>query len=158
HAPDYEFRDLVYGEREAVRILGGRIELFAAERARVVNAPRDLPVVAGQGLHHLLRDRLDDLVRGDALRVAFALPSRQDWYEFRVRAVRSPDPSVVRLRVDLASWVLRLLAPSLEVDYDLETRRLLRYRGVSNLPGPGGAPRTVEIRYAHPEETRAPAY
>jgi hypothetical protein len=55
---------------------------------------------------------------------------------------------VVRVRAEFSSWVLRLVAPSLDVDYDAATGKLLRYRGISNLDFGGENP-AVEITYAH---------
>jgi hypothetical protein len=51
---------------------------------------------------------------------------------------RAPEP---------ASFLLRLLAPAIEAEYERSTGRLLRYRGVSNLAGPDGETLQVDIRY-----------
>jgi hypothetical protein len=58
----------------------------------------------------------------------------------------------VRVRVEIDSWVLRLFAGSLDVEYDRASRRLLRYRGLSNLTDARGDNPEVEITYAYPEE------
>ena len=95
-----------------------------------------------------MRARLDTLRAGQRLTVAFAIPSRQEAFEFRVQALPLEDAGdVVRVRVEVASWLLRLLAPHMDCDYDPATRRLLRYRGPSNLEGEGGAHPDVEITY-----------
>jgi hypothetical protein len=52
-----------------------------------------------------------------------------------------------------AEGLLRLLAPRLEVDYDLATHRLLRYSGLSNLEGPAGKSEQVVIRYRYGAES-----
>ena len=59
--------------------------------------------------------------------------------------------------MEFSSWILRLLAPTLEVDYDRATRRLLRYRGPSNLADASGNNPEVEIAYTYLEEAGAPA-
>jgi hypothetical protein len=48
---------------------------------------------------------------------------------------------------EAASFLLRLLAPAIEAEYERSTGRLLRYRGVSNLAGPDGETLQVDIRY-----------
>jgi hypothetical protein len=53
----------------------------------------------------------------------------------------------VRVRVEPASLLLRLLAPRIVAEYDRATGRLIRYRGVSNLAGPDGDVQEVEIAY-----------
>jgi hypothetical protein len=149
-APSYRFEDRRTGRVETVETGPEGAALEAGGR-RVVMArptPGRPPLVGGQGLDRLVRARLDELRSGERLTVAFAIPARHDTFEFRVRALpsaRAGEP--VRLRVEVASWLLRLVAPSMDCDYDPETRRLLRYRGPSNLEGPDGARWDVEITY-----------
>jgi hypothetical protein len=95
---------------------------------------------------------LGQLAKGP-MTVRFAIPSRLDTYEFRVRRVESPSQSVVRVRVDMDDWLVRLLAPDIEVDYERKTGRLLRYRGVSNLDTVDGDTQKVVIRYSYPDST-----
>jgi hypothetical protein len=120
-------------------------------RSIVPRLPAPSPrLVTGQGLDRLVRDHLDGLRAGERLVVAFAIPSRHDTFEFRLRlAPGQPSDASVQVRLEAASWVLRLLAPSMDVEYDRATRRLLRYRGPSNLPDEGDEHPEVEITYAY---------
>ena len=146
-APSYTFRDLRTGAEEEVRVEEGELRLTAGGRVRAL--PRPAQLATGQGLDRLVRARLPALVAGEVLRVVYAVPSRHDTYAFRVRAVGEGGPTV-RVRVELASLVLRLLAPDMEVEYGRDTGRLLRYRGASNLAFGGKNPE-VEITYSYPE-------
>lgn len=156
-APSYVFEDLRGAPVEAVARTPGGLELRAGDRTRRIAGARDPArrLVAGQGLDRLVRARLPEVAGGTRLELTYAIPSRLDTYDLRVRALDGGGPTV-RVRAEFSSWVLRLLAPSLEVEYDRETRRLLRYRGVSNLTFDGTNPE-VEINYAYPpeEEPRA---
>jgi hypothetical protein len=149
-APSYRFEDRRTGRVEAVETGPVGATLEAGGRRVTLPRPRpgQPPLVGGQGLDQLVRARLDALRGGERLTVAFAIPSRLDAFEFRVQA-RPPEGTgeVVRVRVEVASWLLRLLAPHMDCDYDPATRRLLRYRGPSNLEGEGGAHPDVEITY-----------
>ncbi|HEY6098862.1 MAG TPA: acyl-CoA desaturase [Anaeromyxobacter sp.] len=146
-APSYTFDDFRTGEIEAVSVADREVRLEARGRSRTVARPARL--ATGQGLDRLVRDRLAALARGDSLRVDYAVPGRLATYEFRIQA-RGADGDRVRVRVELASFLLRLVAPELDVEYDRESGRLLRYRGASNLSfGDGDNPR-VEITYAYP--------
>ena len=146
-APSYTFSDLRTGATEAVSVGKREVRLVARGRSRTLARPAHL--ATGQGLDQLVRDRLAALARGETLRVDYAIPSRLDTYEFRVR-VRRADGDRVRVRVELASFLLRLVAPELDVEYDRDSGRLLRYRGASNLSfGEGDNPQ-VEITYAYP--------
>jgi hypothetical protein len=55
----------------------------------------------------------------------------------------------VRVLFEPTSFVLRLLAPSLQGEYDRSTGRLVRYVGVSNVAGEDGTPQRVEISYSY---------
>jgi stearoyl-CoA desaturase (delta-9 desaturase) len=146
-APSYTFDDLRTGATEAVSVGQREVRLEARGRSRTLARPAHL--ATGQGLDQLVRERLAALARGESLRVDYAIPGRLDTYEFRVRARRA-DGGQVRVRVELASFLLRLVAPELDVEYDRDSGRLLRYRGASNLSfGKGDNPQ-VEITYAYP--------
>jgi hypothetical protein len=149
-APSYRFEDHRTGRAEAVETGPAGATLEAGGRRVTLPRPRpgQPPLVGGQGLDQLVRARLDALRGGQRLTVSFAIPSRQDAFEFRVLALPPEGAGeVVRVRVEVASWLLRLLAPHMDCDYDPATRRLLRYRGPSNLEGEGGAHPDVEITY-----------
>lgn len=150
--PDYRYEDLRTGEVEEVALRGGALELRAGDRRRILPVDRRRAIAAGQGLDRLTRARLDQLTKGEVLRVSLALPSRLEAYEFRIRALPG-QAGVARLRVRIepASFLLRLLAPAIEADYERATGRLLAYRGVSNVAGPGGEVQQVEIEYRYPE-------
>jgi hypothetical protein len=147
-APDYEYVDLRTGAREAVRLGDEALELSAGDRRRQLPLPAGRLLVAGQGLDRFARAHLGALSRGEELRVELALPGRLSTYEFRLRV----DPAireVVRVSIEPASFLLRLLAPAITADYDPATGRLVRYRGVSNVAGPDGSALDVEIAYEY---------
>ncbi len=149
-APDYEFQDLRTGAREAVRRDGDGVRLLDGDRARVLPLPQDVPLVAGQGLDRYARAHLDELARGEVLEVSLALPGRLDAFGFRLRGERL-ESGRVRVRFEPTSFFLRILAPSLEGEYDPATRRLVRYVGVSNVAAEDGSPQKVEIAYSYAE-------
>lgn len=150
-APSYVF-EVRGAPLEAVARTAAGLELREGDRKRAIPGPRDPArrLVAGQGLDRLVRERLPELASGTRVELAYAIPSRLDAFDLRVRALGGGG-STVRVRAEFSSWVLRLLAPTLEVEYDRETRRLLRYRGVSNLTFDGTNPE-VEITYAYATE------
>jgi hypothetical protein len=150
YVPDYEFQDLRTGAREAVRRDAKGVRLQDGDRATVLPLPRDVPLVAGQGLDRYARAHLDELARGEVLRVSLALPGRLDAFGFQLRGERL-ESGLVRVRFEPTSFILRILAPSLEGDYDPATRRLVRYVGVSNVAAEDGSPQKVEIAYSYAE-------
>lgn len=149
-APDYEFRDLRTGGLEAVKRSPDGLRLQDGERTKILPLPDDMPLVAGQGLDRYARAHLDELARGEVLRVSLALPGRLDTFGFQLRGERLENGRV-RVRFEPSSFFLRVLAPSLEGEYDPVTRRLVRYVGVSNVAAEDGSPQQVEIAYSYAE-------
>ena len=126
------------------------MRLSDGERAKVLPMPEDVPLVAGQGLDRFARAHLDELARGEVLRVSLALPGRLDAFGFQLKGEKLASGRV-RVRFEPTSFFLRVLAPSLEGEYDPETRRLVRYVGVSNVAAEDGSPQKVEIAYSYAE-------
>lgn len=151
-APRYTFS--VEGRiTESAGPLADGVELQTEGERKVLTVdPTQTQLVLGQGLHQLVRSKLDELASGSELVVRFGIPSRLDTYQFRIAREESSNSQLVRLRIRIDNWLLALFAPSIEVDYDRATRRPVRYRGVSNLPGPGGAPMSVTISYVYSDD------
>jgi len=149
YAPNYRFSDLRTGWRESARVDGKVLVLSNGREQRRLDAANGQTLVIGQGLHYFVRQHLDKLARRQVT-VRYAVPPKLDTYLFRLRPLDSPRRGVIRLRLEIDNWLLRLLAPELEVDYEVATRRLLRYRGVSNLEDADGAMPQVVIHYSYP--------
>jgi hypothetical protein len=156
YAPSYTFTDAKGRTVEAARLKAGSVELSYGGRSERIALDREGGrLVLGQGLNLLARDRLDALARGEKMTVRFAIPSRFEVYGFQIEAIESADRDVVTLRVEIDNWLLAIVAPSLEVDYDRKTGRLLAYRGVSNLEDERGETQTVTIGYHYPADPTA---
>lgn len=109
-----------------------------------------LPTCADAGFHALLRAHFDELMAGKAFDFRFAVAGNLDSYKFR--AQRDADTRIegrpaVRFRVGPDS-MLRWFVDPLLVTCDPQTRRLLEYRGVGNVPDPAsGKPHVVRVAY-----------
>ena len=105
------------------------------ERRVIARVPEQ---AADAGFSAWIADRLASLADGRGATLQFVVVGRLDQYRFRIspagRLTLAGEPAL-RLRVQPDS-LLRLLADPLELVYGLESRRLLRYQGPSNLPDP----------------------
>jgi len=137
-APDFDLVDARVGYREGVRRNGGLREVYVqrsatqAEQADPLQLPAD--GVIDTGFEAFARLHWDALVRGDTLPFAYLVPSRRKFYAFKVGKIDLPaaPPGSVTFRLASSSWVSFLL-PHIDISYDLETRRLVRYEGLSNV-------------------------
>ena len=145
----YSFRDMRAGYEDGVTVDGDRLKLFrkkgAVESAYLPMQPNQ---IVGQGFHHFLRLNLEAVAGGEIFHIKLVLPSRLDDYSFRIRKLKV-EGRVLAIRLEIDNWFLRLFAPYVDCEYDMTTRRLLRYAGISNLEDASGSHRKVEIVYTY---------
>ncbi|WP_152560446.1 hypothetical protein [Arenimonas donghaensis] len=155
-APAFHFEDARLGYREGLRREAGGQELWVqpspAEAERSAKLEAGAGVVADAGFDEFIRRQWQPLLAGDAVKLQFAVPSRLDSYGFTVRRrgsdrVGGEDAEVFRLRLG-GLW--GLLAPHIDVAYARESRRLLRFEGLSNLRDEAGEPLQARIDFPAP--------
>jgi len=151
-APDYRMVDLRFDIEERVRREGDRVFLSHRQgdrtREKIVEHRGDRELIIGPGFNEFIRRHWDRLLAGETLRCDFAIPSRQQIVGFRIQ--HKPDASsaaTARFEVSVDNVLLRLVAPSLSVEYDRETRHLALYQGLSNVTDERDRPQHVVIRF-----------
>lgn len=161
-APAFSFEDVRLGYREGLRRDGGGDALWvrldqAGERS--VPVPDGEALVADAGFDEFIRKRWQPLLEGRPVPLQFAVPSRLDAYDFTVRRrgageVAGEPAEFFRLR--LGGW-LGWLAPHIDVAYGRESRRLLRFEGLSNLRDDQGNEQLLaRIDFPRPAAPAAP--
>lgn len=133
HAPEVVMRDLRRDETTVVDM-----------------APRE-DLVVDAGFDNFVRSRWDTLVAGDTVRFSFRVVNIDRMLSMKARAQENDDckDETLCLDVEVDSFFLGLLTDPIELTYARDTRRLLRFRGVSNLKAPDGGRQTVDIRYEY---------
>lgn len=107
-------------------------------KTQVRDIERRDPLAGDAGFHNFLLARFDELMANRTLAFIFVAAGNLDSYRFRARRIEDTTfegRAAVRFRVE-ADSLLRLVAPDLTVTYDPQTRRLLEYRGPSNVIDP----------------------
>jgi hypothetical protein len=148
----YSFKDMRAGYEDGVAVEEERLRLFRKkspganpESAYLRMAPDQ---VVGQGFHHFLRLNLEAVAAGEIFHIKLVMPSRLDQYNFRIRKVKM-EGRTLHIRLEIDNWFLRIFAPYVDCEYDLSTRRLLRYVGISNLEDGSGSHPKVDIVYSY---------
>ncbi len=142
------------GYFEAITAVGERIEMAKREKSgaavKTASVPRTPPICGDAGFHACIYAHFAELMAGQTLNFSFAVAGNLDVYKFRARRDGEAEfegRKLVRLRLEPDS-VLRWFVDPLEALYDPDGRRLVEYRGVSNLHDPRhGKPYTVRIAY-----------
>ena len=137
-APDFDLVDARVGYREGVRRNGGQREVYVQRSSAQAEQADPLRLPAGgvidTGFEAFARLHWDALVRGESLAFDYLVPSRRKFFAFQVGKIDLPTaPSgSVTFRLASSSW-LSFLLPHIDVSYDLATRRLVHYEGLSNV-------------------------
>lgn len=158
YVPSYRFKDMRFGRSEGTVVEDGLVRLYWRRSADAAIKARTLPLtdnmITGQGLHVFLQDHLQKLVDRDVVeKVNFLIPLEGEQYPFRIRHLTGPgsSPGTVSFRVEIDNWFLRLFAPYIEVRYHRATKRLLYYKGPSNLLDANREVQNVTITYEYEE-------
>lgn len=144
YVPVYQL-DLVAagGYREGITAVGAeRIEMqkkgYGSDRARTAAVPRRRAMVADSGFHSFLRDKFAELLEGKPVDFTFVVSGELSTFRFRARRIEDREfegQPAVQLKVEPSTW-LRLLADPLYILYEPKQRRMLEYRGISNIHDP----------------------
>ena len=104
------------------------------------------------GFDNYVRQRWTELMGADPVRFPFLVAGRDSPLAMRAGPDRQSEcnPAQLCLQVELDSWLLRMLVAPITLTYDRESRRLLRFKGISNLKDAAGNSQSVDIRYQYP--------
>lgn len=152
--PLYDYELPALGYREGITRIGkDDVTLTRTDKGsgtRTTTVPRKGLITADSGFHSFLRSQFDDLLARKTVAFTFIAAGNLDSYKFRARRIDDTmfeGRKAVRLLVEPNS-LLRIVAPSLKVTYDPEQRRLLEYRGPSNVIN-ADTGRVYDVRIAY---------
>lgn len=116
-------------------------------------------MTADSGFHAFIRDHFAELQAGQTVEFSFAVAGNLDSFKFRARKVGETTwegRPAVSLRIEPDS-LLRFLVDPLQLTYEPRERKLVEYRGVSNLHDEvTGKPYNVRVIYPSAKPADAP--
>lgn len=161
-APAFEFDDARSGFAEGLRrdSLGLTVFVRAGANAKLRAEPLEAAaqLVADAGFDEFVRERWDLLESGGVAQVPFVVPSLQESVNFRVRKVDETKiggdvANVIRLSLaGPLGWFL----PDIDVSYRKLDRRLIRYRGTTNIRDAAGELLKAQIDFPDTARTTGP--
>jgi len=142
-APAFEFIDVRKGFIEGLRYKQNLAALWyrtpdtTAEKNALLAAQN---LVADAGFNEFIKINWMKLRAGNVLPLRFAVPTRLQAYKFNLRQTgESQFAGVAAVTYQMKlSGLLSLISDPIEVTYDKASRRLLRFRGLSNLRDDAG--------------------
>jgi hypothetical protein len=108
------------------------------------------PVVVDGGFNYFVKQNWPTLLEGRTLAFNFVVPAEQDYYSFQLSKVEEgtlEGKEAVIYKMELKNFILRQLVPPIMLTYNVETKRLLKYEGISNINNAKGKSYFVKIIY-----------
>lgn len=148
------------GNEQGIRREGNKLILFdrnpgQGERTKVIEEKdKDDHILVGcQGLNYYLLGNMASTISKKHLPLRFLIPGKLDFYDFELEFVREAEKNIFEFEVTIQNFFLKLFAPKLFVRYDGLNKRLLDYRGLSNITDEKGELQSVSIQYHYNEQT-----
>lgn len=154
-APRHVFEDYRSGVRHGVRYENGDTILFSRdpgqpEKTRNIGkgSAGSILMVGCQGLFYYLQENYPLVREKRRIPLQLLITGTLDIYDFELELKGEKD-GIAEITIHISNWFLRLFAPKLDVRYDIDARRMLYYKGLSNILDDKGKIQTVEITYTY---------
>ncbi|MEH6582082.1 MAG: hypothetical protein V7754_09115 [Halioglobus sp.] len=111
--------------------------------------------VVDAGFDNYVRSIWDELFSGEAVRFPFLVLGFDKPFKMRVDQEENPscDRDNLCLLVSLDSWLLGMLTDPIELSYSRDSRKLVRFSGLSNIKGETGETLMVDIHYQYENDS-----
>lgn len=136
-APAFNFNDSRFNYQEGLRWQNGSPQLWyvrdGQSKQKTLAASNNL--VADAGFDAFIKNRWPMLIAEQRQSLDFAIPARLTSYGFNLQLVNSlafKNEPAHSFKLGLQSW-LGFIAPNIEVTYSHSSKRLLRFKGLSNI-------------------------
>lgn len=135
-----------------------RKDADAARESEAFETGGDL--AADSGFHPFVQARFDELMAGEKIRFEFAAAGRQAVIDMRAKRIADAtfeNEPAVRFKAELDMFLINWFVDALVLTYDPDDKRLLEYRGITNLLNDEGNRYPVRVSYydEKPPEARA---
>ena len=154
--PDFWLENQVTGHVEGLTSSGATRQVVFREANGLTRQIQAITVggdsIVDAGFDRFIMEHWSALTAGETKVRPFLVPSRLDFVNFaiaRAPALESNDQERAFTLVIDSAWLRWLVSP-IEVYYDVQTQRLTRYEGISNLRDDRGDNYIVRIDFAAP--------
>lgn len=110
----------------------------------------DPPMAADSGFNQLVANRFDALQSGKTVKFGFAAAGRQSVIDLKASKTGTTtfeDKPAVVFTAKLDMFLVNHLVQSLKLTYDPDTKHLLQYEGIGNIPNEAGEVYPVRVSY-----------
>jgi len=152
--PNFKLEDLRTGYMEGATVSGDSITLYYRDSHHSkINQKKmlvPLPYVVDGGFNYFIKQKWDDLMKDEIIPFHMAVAAKLDYFTFRARKEKETiidgKKSVV-IKIELDNFILRCLVDPITLTYECNSKRLLVYEGITNIPGDKGKNYVAKVVY-----------
>lgn len=152
--PTFRLDDVRTGYVEGVEVHGDSVRLYWRNagsepmQEKIMAIPH--PAIVDAGFNNFVQEQWDSLMGGATLEMNFGVPSKLDYYQFRLYKDSESmidGRNVVVMKCDIDNFFLRIFVKPIVLTYDRESHRMVSYEGISNINNVDGKSYVVQILY-----------
>ncbi len=154
--PDFKLEDLRDGYIEGGEILNGKYKLIYRKNKNEPLQEKILDLstksVADGGFDHFIKENWTELLNGKKIKFQFYAPSQLDSFQFYVKKVKQSEyegRDSLYVKMEMDNLLLNIFIPPIFITYDIETKRIVYYEGISNINNSVGKSYFVRLAYNH---------
>ncbi len=153
--PNYTLEDFRSGYLEGAEVIDkGLVKVFmktdSSSKMETEVLEIDSPYVIDGGLTYFFRKHWSRLLNGETVEFNFVTPSKLDYFSFRVskNSIRKLGTHKgMEIILEPSSFIIRQFVDPIYITYDLDTKHILLYKGISNINNDEGKSYNVKIDY-----------
>ncbi|TGL86835.1 hypothetical protein EHQ68_16230 [Leptospira congkakensis] len=161
--PSFKTEDFRDGYIEGADVKGKSVRLFSKRKKEDPLSERTYipktPAVMDGGFDYFVRNNWEPLTKGERLSFHFLTPIQLDDYKFAAEKIRDGEwkgRPALYLRLEIDNFILKQVVKPFLLVYDVRTRRILQFEGLSNINDENGKSLKVKIVYDYPKEVLDP--
>lgn len=152
--PDFTLEDKRTGLMEGATLKGNDILLFYKKnkssplKSASISIPK--PYVVDGGFNYFIKSKWSELIKGETEYVNIAVPSQLSYYKFRIYKLSGDaqlDKKEVVFKIEPDNFIVRNLVDPILTTYNKATKRMISYKGISNICSDKGKYLQVTLTY-----------
>lgn len=153
-APEFILRDRRSKSYQGLHWQKGVVEMFSREgatapvRQREFTPPADELLIAGPGLVYFVARHMNQIIGKNGLDFKYVIPGRFRAFDFHISPLAHTSDRA-EFEVKIKSWLMSFFSPRLRLIYDVRSKRLLSFEGLSNIRDEDGSMMSVDINYLY---------
>ncbi|MBM9576709.1 hypothetical protein JWG45_06020 [Leptospira sp. 201903070] len=153
--PDFQLDDLRDGYLEGGTFLkSGSAKLFARRNSEKPLEEKTIsfsePASMDGGFDYFVKNNWESLIDGKTIRFRFLVPVERDTFAFSVFKTKTGEykgKPALFLRMKIDNALFSVFVKPIDMVYDIESRRIMEYKGTSNINDEKGKSLNVKIVY-----------